>query len=163
VIHKAMRQYLTLLAYRLADYRIIPLDVAPYAAVMSNDLESLGKELMTAQVAVNLSSLGDAIATFNASAVAMTAAIKTAATEKDVNNIDAKLRDFSRGFVSQGGLPGKEFYKHVVFAPGSDTGFTPVQWSGISEAIEAGNVTLANTWVQKSAKAVEVAARILQP
>jgi len=93
----------------------------------------------------------------------MTAAIKTAATEKDVNNIDAKLRDFSRGFVSQGGLPGKEFYKHVVFAPGSDTGFTPVQWSGISEAIEAGNVTLANTWVQKSAKAVEVAARILQP
>jgi len=48
-----MRQYLTLLAYRLADYRIIPLDVAPYAAVMSNDLESLGKELLTAQVAVN--------------------------------------------------------------------------------------------------------------
>lgn len=36
--------------------------------------------------------------------------------------INKKFRAFQRGFVSQGGLPGREFYKHVLFAPGSDTG-----------------------------------------
>ena len=36
--------------------------------------------------------------------------------------INKKFRAFQRGFVSQGGLPEREFYKHVVFAPGSDTG-----------------------------------------
>jgi N-acetylated-alpha-linked acidic dipeptidase len=36
--------------------------------------------------------------------------------------VNHKYRDFQRGFVSQGGLPGREFYKHLIFAPGSDTG-----------------------------------------
>lgn len=29
-----------------------------------------------------------------------------------------KLRDYHRGFTSQGGLPNRQFYRHVVFAPG---------------------------------------------
>lgn len=39
--------------------------------------------------------------------------------------VNHKLRDFQRGFVSQGGLPNREYYKHLIFAPGIDTG----KWS----------------------------------
>ena len=36
--------------------------------------------------------------------------------------VNQKYRDYQRGFTSQGGLPNREFYQHVVFAPGLDTG-----------------------------------------
>lgn len=39
-----------------------------------------------------------------------------------VGLVNSRFRDFERGFVSQGGLPGREFYKHTIFAPGLDTG-----------------------------------------
>ncbi len=36
--------------------------------------------------------------------------------------VNHKKRDFQRGFVSQGGLPNREFYQNLIFAPGLDTG-----------------------------------------
>ena len=48
-----------------------------------------------------------------------------ARTTKDANSVrlvNHKYVQFQRGFVSQGGLPDREFYKHVVLAPGLDTG-----------------------------------------
>lgn len=40
--------------------------------------------------------------------------------------VNRKYKDFQRGFVSQGGLPNRTFYRHLIFAPGLDTGsFSP--------------------------------------
>lgn len=165
VSHKVMGQFLTLLTYRLATDGIIPFDVENYGVEMTLYLDSLAEDIASANAAdtVDLSPLESAIATFNASAAALTALIDAASTDQEISLVNAKLRDFSRGFVSQGGLPTREFYKHVVFAPGLDTGYAPVIWPGVTEAVDAGNFTLANTWVQKSARAVEAAAAILTP
>ncbi|KAL6250255.1 hypothetical protein RBB50_002556 [Rhinocladiella similis] len=161
VTHKAVGQYLAIMAYHLADDAIIPFDVENYGVQMTLYLDALQDEIASttnATGAVDLSALESAIATFNASAAALTSAISSATTADEIKTVNAKLRDFSRGFVSQGGLPTREFYKHVVFAPGLDTGYAPTEWPGVTEAVEAGNYTLAQTWVEKSAKAVEVAA-----
>jgi N-acetylated-alpha-linked acidic dipeptidase len=162
--HKAVGQHMALMVYHLASDDIIPFNVENYGVQMTLYLTELS-ELIESENAtsVDLSPLEAAISTFNASASAMTSLIKTASTEADYKAINAKLRDFSRGFVSQGGLPTREFYKHVVFAPGQDTGYAPVEWPGVTEAVDAGNLTLANAWVKKSAAAVEVAAVILAP
>ncbi|KAJ4514588.1 hypothetical protein HRR78_005901 [Exophiala dermatitidis] len=161
--HKVMGQYLTLLTYHLANDAIVPFNVENYGVQMTLYLENLAKDIAAANATVDLSSLESAIATFNASAAAFTATLSSASTEEEISLVNARFRDFSRGFVSQGGLPTREFYKHVVFAPGVDTGYAPTTWPGITEAVDAGNYTLANTWVQKSARAVEVAAAILKP
>ena len=64
--------------------------------------------------------------------------------------------------MSQGGLPDREFYKHVVFAPGLDTGYAATTYPGITEAVEfAKNASLAEEWVGKTSRAIEVAAGIL--
>ncbi|EXJ79078.1 hypothetical protein A1O3_08579 [Capronia epimyces CBS 606.96] len=163
VAHKAIGQYVTLLAYHLANDPIIPFNVENYGVQLTLYLETLADDIASANATVDLSPLESAVATFNASAAALTELINTASTEQEISFVNAKLRDFGRGFVSQGGLPTREFYKHVAFAPGLDTGYAPTTWPGITEAVAAGNFTLANIWVQKSAKAVEVAAGILTP
>ncbi|EXJ96372.1 hypothetical protein A1O1_01498 [Capronia coronata CBS 617.96] len=163
VTHKAIGQYLTLLTYHVATDPIIPFKVENYGVQMTLYLEDLAEDVASANATVDLSPLESAVTSFNTSAAALTQLIGSASTEEEIGLVNAKLRDFSRGFVSQGGLPTREFYKHVVFAPGLDTGYAPTTWPGVTEAVEAGNLTLANTWVQKSARAVEVAAAILAP
>ena len=45
--------------------------------------------------------------------------------------INDKLRDFNRAFVSQGELPGREFYKLVLVAPGIESLYGATLWPGI--------------------------------
>lgn len=74
-----------------------------------------------------------------------------------------KIRDFHRGFTSQGGLPTREFYRHLIFAPGLDTGYAPVTFPGVTEAIEIyNNFTMAEEWVTLTSEAIRVAGNILK-
>ncbi len=165
VTHKAIGQHLAILIYHLSSDDIIPFNVENYGVQLTSYLEDLTDLVASenATASVDLSPLEAAISIFNTSASALTSFISTAATETDFKTANTKLRDFSRGFVSAGGLPGREFYKHVAFAPGLDTGYAPVTFPGVWEATEGGNLSLANQWVQKSANAIELAARILAP
>ncbi|ELU39637.1 vacuolar protein sorting-associated protein 70 [Rhizoctonia solani AG-1 IA] len=36
----------------------------------------------------------------------------------DVSSINKKLANFERGFISEAGLPGREWYRHLIVAPG---------------------------------------------
>ena len=78
---------------------------------------------------------------------------------KVVNN---KYRDFQRGYASQGGLPNREFFQHLIFAPGIDTEYAPVTFPAVTEAVEAGDFTLAAEWVEKTAAAIRVAGNMLK-
>lgn len=163
--HKVIGQFTALLLYHLANDDIIPFDVENYGVQMTDYYDTLLTTLETENVtSVDTTRLEEAIMTFNESAAAITSAISTATTEEEQAAINTKLKLFSRGFVSSGGLPHREFYKHVVFAPGLDTGYAPVLYPGITEAIiEYNNETQAQEWVEKSAKAIEAAAGILAP
>ena len=162
-VHKAVGQHLALLVYHLAMNNIIPFNVENFGAPMTRYLDTLTTLVQNTTATVDLFQLEAAIATFNDSAAALTSFMQTAWTNAEYKLINAKLRDFGRGFVSQGGLPTREFYKHVVFAPGLDTGYASFEWLGVTEAGEAKNASLAQLWVEKSARAVEATARILVP
>jgi len=42
-----------------------------------------------------------------------------------------------RALTSETGLPGRPWYRHLIYAPGTDTGYAPKTLPGIREAIEA--------------------------
>ncbi|KAL1953085.1 hypothetical protein VTO42DRAFT_3604 [Malbranchea cinnamomea] len=165
--HAVMGQYLALLAYHLASAAVIPFDVTNYGAQMTAYLEELKRVISASRVpAVDVTPIESAIAAFNETAVAVTELQVQAEASDDpaaVDLVNAKIRDFERAFVTQGGLPGREFYKHVVFAPGLDTGYAPTTFPGVTEAVQAGNQTLAEEWVEKTRNAILVAAGILAP
>jgi N-acetylated-alpha-linked acidic dipeptidase len=168
-----MCQYITLLTYEFVNSPIIPLDYTKYGADMTSYLADLQDTIDEANaesdspVDLNLAELVTAIETFNASAEALTAYIASADMSSDdiVTTINSKIRDYQRGFATaEGGLPGRDFFQNVVQAPGLDTGYAPVTWPGITEAItEYANWTMAEEWVGKSARAVQRAAAILAP
>lgn len=166
--HKVMCRYLTLLAYELATREIVPLDVANYGVEMTSYLTALEGTVKAGgsnYSSLDLSPIESAIQTFNKSASAIAKLIASSSSDAQmIRLINAKLRDYQRGFVSQGGLPNRQYYKNVVFAPGLDTGYAPVTFGGVTEAITFyKNVSMAEDWISRTAKAIERAAAVLNP
>lgn len=125
--HAAVGQYLALLALRLVDDEVLPLDVEHYAVEMRayrDDLTDVITEY-GAENDIDLAELSDAIEAFAESAAEAKALEQYALTlgdEELISVVNHKYRDFQRGFISQGGLPDREFYRHAITAPGLDTG-----------------------------------------
>ncbi|CAE6538397.1 unnamed protein product [Rhizoctonia solani] len=53
----------------------------------------------------------------------------------DVREINKKLSNFERGFISEAGLPGREWYRHLIVAPGKWTGYGATTFPSLTEAI----------------------------
>ena len=169
VQHKAMGQYLALLAYHLADDEIVPYNVNTFTQEMRQYLAALNQTIISsgAGAEVDIAPLGDAIEIFNQAATAFMTALESAASTspsdpENINTLNHKLRDFHRGFTSQGGLPGREFYRHVIFAPGLDTGYAPVTFPGVTEQVQSGDLALAAEWVGKTRQGILRAAEVLR-
>lgn len=166
VRHKAIGQFLSLLAYHMADDPIIPFDIPNYTTQMRLYFTDLTAVVAQANATdtLDLSPLAAAIDEFGNAATAIAAVASDAAATEDavlVNRVNSNYRDFQRGFTSQGVLPGRESFSHVIFAPGIDTGYAPVTFPGVTEAVEAGNLTLAASEVQRAAAGIKAAAGVL--
>lgn len=125
VVHKAMGQFLTLLAYHLADDPVIPLDLPNYTTQLRAYLAELRATVLEAGIELDVEPLAAATDNFGDSADKIAALAAEATVTGDgalVDQVNSKYRDFQRGFTSQGGLPDRGFFRHVVFAPGIDTG-----------------------------------------
>lgn len=172
VTHKAMGQYLALLAYHMANDEVIPYNVSTFTEEMRKYYEKLNTTITTnnAGAEVDVTELEDAINTFDEAAAGFMSAHASAASSSQdssadtslVTTLNHKLRDFQRGFTSQGGLPGRDFYRHVVFAPGLDTGYAAVTYPGITEQVESGDLELAREWVGRTSRGIVAAAGILR-
>ncbi|KXS97321.1 hypothetical protein AC578_10738 [Pseudocercospora eumusae] len=167
LVHKAMGQYLSLLAYHLASEDLLPLQPTNYADQMDIYYQNLQYAIgnATQENPLDTSALRSAIDTFRIQATEAAHLAQQALHSNDgslLQLVNRKYRDFQRGFASQGGLPTREFYQHLIFAPGLDTGYAPVTFPAVTEAVEAGNFSLAGEWVAKTAKAIEVAGDVLK-
>lgn len=61
-----------------------------------------------------------------------------------VKNVNQKLRTFEQGFISEGGIKDREWYRHLGVAPGKYLGYGATTLPALSEAVlYERNVTLA--------------------
>ncbi|KAF4978622.1 hypothetical protein FZEAL_5025 [Fusarium zealandicum] len=167
-VHASQGQYLALMAYHLANDDILPIDTQNYAVELRAYYKDLSEYIGEEGADLDLSELDDAINRFKKSADEVKALERLAMDRKDdilKKVVNHKYRDFQRGFISQGGLPNREFYKHVVTAPGLDTGYAAVTFPGITEGVQYakdGDFSVAQDWVSKTARGIVVAANILK-
>ncbi|KAK5654291.1 hypothetical protein OQA88_7468 [Cercophora sp. LCS_1] len=164
-VHTAMGQYLALLAFHLADDEVLPFDLPNYAVELKTYYEDLAEDIETSGEDIDLFELKAAIEVFEKRANAIKTLEKQAVALGDKNLIgvvNSKYKDFQRGFISQGGLPNRGFYKHVVTAPGLDTGYAAVTFPGVTEGVQYGNFEVARQWVGKTARGILRAAEILK-
>ncbi|EEP76509.1 conserved hypothetical protein [Uncinocarpus reesii 1704] len=165
--HVAIGQFMGMMAYHLATDELVPFDVNNYPKQLNIYLDNLKALARESNVQLDLSKLEHSIQALTTAAKLLTATKKVAKFTHDKRLMDLvnhKQRDLERAFVSQGGLPDREFYKHVIYAPGQDTGYAPTTFPGVTEAIQFGaNQKLAQEWVDKTSKAIFLAARTLTP
>ncbi|KAI0817260.1 N-acetylated-alpha-linked acidic dipeptidase-like protein 2 [Xylaria sp. FL0064] len=163
--HKYMTKYLTLLAYNLATADSLPLNVSNWATQMEIYYDDLLTTINSTTDTLDTSALRSALDKFNSRTRELTAQEQQAATTNDAaltTLLNHKKRDFQRGFVSQGGLPNREFYQNLIFAPGLDTGYAPTTFPGVTESFLAGNLSVAADFVKRTADAILVAANIIK-
>ncbi|KAJ8121024.1 hypothetical protein ONZ43_g2424 [Nemania bipapillata] len=163
--HKYMTKYLALLAYNLATVDIVPLNVSNWSTQMEVYYKNLMTTIKSKPGTLDTSPLRSALDEFASRTHEIEALEQQAVTSKDpglISLVNHKKRDFQRGFVSQGGLPNREFYRNLIFAPGIDTGYAATTFPGITEAVVAGDFALAAEYVKRTADAILIAANIVK-
>ena len=165
-IHTAIGQWMTLVLYHIADDALIPWDLPNAALVLQSYLSELNSTIAESDYpGLDLSPLEFAIAEFEHQAAHIAQVAETATAFGDevlLGVVNAKFRDFARGFASQGGLPGRETFRNVISAPGIDNGYGADVWPAVTDSVGKGDESAARLWVEKSAAAVLRAAEILR-
>ncbi|KAI4126500.1 MAG: hypothetical protein LQ338_003719 [Usnochroma carphineum] len=177
--HTAMAKIWALLILDMADRPLLPLDLNVYAREVTkyvNDLEANYAMVRDSKPsALNFQTLKDAANHFvtNAkvfedwgtawsNAVYDTGGFEsiTLANQRIDHNI--RMANLETNLLDvDGGLPGREQYKHIIFAPQLWNGYGTTYFPGVRDAIDEGEWELAQKQVEKAARILRNAATML--
>ncbi|XP_066894396.1 N-acetylated-alpha-linked acidic dipeptidase 2 isoform X1 [Kogia breviceps] len=138
----AVAQLRGALVYELADSKIIPFNIQDYAKTLENyatGIYSLSKKYdqQLRDHQVSFDSLFSAVKNFSKSA----SDFHRRLSQVDLNNPTAvrimndQLMFLERAFIDPLGLPGRPFYRHIIFAPSSHNKYAGESFPGIFDAI----------------------------
>uniref|UniRef100_A0A8B9PNW6 glutamate carboxypeptidase II n=1 Tax=Apteryx owenii TaxID=8824 RepID=A0A8B9PNW6_APTOW len=130
------------LVYELADSYVIPFDCRDYGEALkgySNRIYKLAKkyEEQLKTYEISFDSLFSAVANFSKAATDFHRRLEQA----DMNDpvavriINDQLMFIERAFIDPLGLPGRKFYRHVIFAPSSHNKYAGESFPGIYDAM----------------------------
>jgi N-acetylated-alpha-linked acidic dipeptidase len=131
--HAALTRIWAILALRLANADLLPLDTMRYAARIGEFLDEV-----TGPKRVRLDAAAAALSRFQAAARAHATASREALGRNDEYALHAAnraLMDVEPALLDSAGLRGRPWYRHLIFAPAFT--YQPQVLPGISDAIEA--------------------------
>jgi N-acetylated-alpha-linked acidic dipeptidase len=158
--HAALTRMWGIVALRLANADVLPLDYTRYADALAEFVDEVarraptGTERMFVPMTRAIDRLRDAAA-----------AVNRRATQRRVDaegrkRLDTALMQVERAFLDQAGLAGRPWYKHLVFAP--EYSYAPRILPQVSDAIDARDPARLAAAVRQLAEAVDRAAARLE-
>ena len=140
--HVTMVQLWGILTLRLADADALPLDYEPYAARIHEFAEKIERRWQStgAAPATALVDVKSAASEMKRAAAAFNATRDAAVVRADavtIGQLNRKLISVERTLLSDEGIPGRPWYRHLVYAPKYT--YAPELLPGIAEAIESGD------------------------
>ncbi|KAI0804436.1 hypothetical protein GGR55DRAFT_317592 [Xylaria sp. FL0064] len=79
-----------------------------------------------------------------------------------IRSVNTKYKNIERAFLYPGGLDGRPWFKHVVFAPGLWTGYAGAVFPGLVESIDDNDFTNALKWVGIIDSCIKTATETMQ-
>ena len=146
-------------AMRLASTDVVPLDPVSIAT----SVEGAVREIAPRVPGAALRDVESALADFTAAARAFAAARGAALDSGDAGrriDLNRRLIRLERSFVDEAGLPGREWYRHVLMAPARS--YQPVALPGLVEALETSDSLQFQGQCQRLASALRRAAGVLE-
>ena len=161
--HAAMARYWATAALRLAECDHAPLDYAAYAREVLTYLDEAAAEARTRGVQVDLAAAREAARRWETDArgaLDRAARALQAGDRATVAGVHGALMKVERALLDEGGLAGRPWYKHLVYAPRPT--YKALVLPGLVEAIEAGDAGRARGEAARLAQAFSRAAAALE-
>lgn len=142
--HEVAAAFAGTFALRMAGSDIAPMVYSDYATAVEGHLANLDAKQADSRV-VDLAPAYEAAREWRASAAELERAARTARGERAEAINDALIAQ-ERALTQPEGLPGRSWYKHMVYAPGLYTGYAVQPLSAIDDAISAGDAETAREY-----------------
>jgi N-acetylated-alpha-linked acidic dipeptidase len=164
--HVAMVQVWGVMALRLADADVIPLDYEPYGS----RIEEFAREVATRWTEAHgapagkppLDSVIAAAVEMRRAAAAFSAERQRALASNDraiIERLNARLLQVERAFLEPDGIPGRPWYRHLIYAPKFT--YAPELLPGVAEAVADKDLSRAAAQVERLAASIRRAAQRL--
>lgn len=183
--HVTIAKIISLLIAKLVEEPVIQFHASDYAIGLKSYLDSVKdlaqkseanatilkhifKSLDTAivsfqEVSTEFDAQADNLSSLLSFAEASSSLQKTLVdTYSSVQSINNKYKLLERQFLYAEGLDSRSWFKHVVFAPGLWTGYAGATFPGLVEALEEGNTTAVEKWVNIIEQRVDGAIGLLK-
>ena len=153
------------MALRLANAEVLPFDVELYAARVESFIDRLastagaGAQLLDAARAA-ARRWRDASAALESRVRALVAAPPDPDRTRALSEINAALRLVEQQFLVEDGIPGRPWFKHVLYAPRPT--YAAMMLPGIREAIDEGNAARASAQAALLAERLNAVAVLLE-
>lgn len=162
VYHEAATKLWALSAAKIVETPVLSLNAKEYSLGLQTYLNAAKETVKNLPIGADFDfeSLDGAIAQFQAVAAAFDVYAEELSSEIDedlpwyllwkkvqlflqIRAVNNKYREIEHQFLYQPGLDGRNWYKHVVFAPGLWTGYAGSTYPSLTESLEAGDVANA--------------------
>lgn len=164
--HVALARVLGILALRLDEAGILPFDYSIYSSEISREADDLASRasqnqeysaalqpVLDAAGQLSEASSHEAMAVGSLEGVPIDLAL--------ANRLSLALADVEQCFLNPDGLVGRPWYKHMIFAPGTYTGYSAEALPGITEAIDHHDLSTLRTESDATARVLLNAAERL--
>ncbi|MGH9330017.1 MAG: M28 family metallopeptidase, partial [Vicinamibacterales bacterium] len=152
--HAAMVRIWGLLALRLANADVLPLDYATYAARIQEFIKGIDGRYAT-ELAPARAAADRLAATAAAAALEMEGALAHGAA----GALNRRLMAAERAFLDPDGIPGRPWYRHQIYAPKFT--YAPELLPGVAEAAAQGDAFHVSSQARRLARAIDRAADAL--
>jgi N-acetylated-alpha-linked acidic dipeptidase len=159
----ALVQLWGLLVLRLANAAALPLDYVPYAGRIAGFVKEVERRAAPGTAGPAFENLRAAAARLEAAAAGYNRRRDDALARgdsKELERLNASLLGVERAFLDPGGIPGRAWYRHLIYAPKYT--YEPEVLPGVAEAVDAGNAIQAAAQAQRLSAALDRAADVLR-
>lgn len=142
-----LARILGVIALRLDNADILPFDFREYASDITDGTEglsatrALGQTTSAPKPDSELQILSGAASQFSQAATGAAQALQSvhpgALAPENETAINLDLVAVEHAFLSPSGLPGRPWYKHTIFAPGSSAGYAAEIFPGVTESMSS--------------------------
>ncbi|MBV8842852.1 MAG: M28 family peptidase [Bryobacterales bacterium] len=153
---RALSQITITSILRLSDASVLPYDFSALARTISGYVEEIERGARRRSGVVDLRPLQSQLNRLESAARIYNEALSKApaASEDRIRKLNDVLLHAERTLLLPNGLPGRDWYKHALYAPGINTGYDAKTLPGVREAIEAQRWEEANQQARRLAQAL---------
>lgn len=144
------------LALQLANADILPFDYETYATDLMVPVKLLQNSGSEIKIAKEVKVLDDLLTEWQQAAGLLNRELTRyldAGNFSEISEINRRLYQLERRLTDEEGLPLRPWFKHLIYAPGLNTGYAAVVFPGVLDAIEQGDSTQVQTEIDRLAAA----------